>query len=53
MSLDSNTEWKHVRHIPESDSVCWWEPSKDLLKGTEVYGDPTNDTRPWSTKFEL
>ena len=38
-----------VRHVPAGKA---WHPAKDQLKGTEVYGDPSNDGVAWSIKFD-
>ena len=29
-----------------------WHPATDHLAGTEVYGVPSDDASPWSTKFD-
>jgi len=41
-----------VRNFPVYDLVCWWDQHKDKLNGTEVYGDPNDDTKPWAVKFD-
>ena len=40
--------WRHVRHVPAGNT---WHPATDQLKGTDVYGDSTNDGVAWSKKF--
>ena len=42
------TNWTRVRHVPAGNS---WHPARDLLNGTEEYGDPSDDTKPWSVKW--
>ena len=41
--------WKKVRFLPTGWDI--WHPSLDKLKGTDSYGDPTNDLLPWSIPF--
>ena len=41
--------WQHVRHVPQGPA---WHPAKDLMRGTEVYGEPENEGEPWSIKFD-
>jgi len=43
--------WTQVRHIPAPDSVCWWAPHKDLMEGTEVYGEKNDHSSAWSITF--
>ena len=52
--------WMHVRHIPskesrqESDGKVENEEVKyDRLSGTEAYGQPDDDTKPWARKFPV
>ena len=37
-----------VRHVPQSSK---WHKATDLLKGTEVYGDPQDMTKEWSVSW--
>lgn len=41
-------DWLHVRHLPPGDT---WHPATDHLVGTAVYGDKTDDSKPWSIHF--
>ena len=42
------TCWRLVRHLPPSDS---WHPATDRLAGTETYGNPNDNSAPWSVTF--
>ena len=41
--------WQHVRHVPGGES---WHPATDQMRGTDVYGDPTDKTKPFSIKWD-
>ena len=41
--------WKLVRHVPASAKA--WHPATDQLRGTDVYGDPSNPNTAWSITF--
>ena len=41
--------WELVRHIPAS--LPGWDPAKDRLQGTEVYGDPSDNSTAWAINF--
>ena len=41
--------WTRVRHIPQRD---FWYEGDDNLEGTDVRGDPNNNTASWSIDFE-
>jgi len=43
--------WRHVKHIPSTGAG--WDAAKDCFSGTEVYGEPSDNTQAWSIKFEL
>ena len=47
------TEWKHIRHIPEYELMCWRGMGDDTLKGNEAYGDPSDGAKPWALEFEI
>jgi hypothetical protein len=40
--------WKLVRHVPAGSR---WHPARDQLRGTQVYGNPRHNSRPWSIRF--
>ena len=45
--MSANTcDWKKVRHLPNGSRT--WHKAVDQLKGTEVYGDPTDVSAEWS-----
>ena len=46
---ESKLKWTRVRHVPAGNT---WHPSKDYLVGTEEYGDPKDDTKAWSIKWD-
>jgi len=46
--IESN--WRRVRHVPQGDT---FHSATDDLKGTDVYGNPEDDSQPWSIKFKL
>ena len=37
-----------VRHQP---ALATWGPATDQLAGTDVFGDPSDNSKPWSIKF--
>lgn len=41
--------WKKVRHTAKGNK---WGPATDLLKGSQAYGDPKDDSKHWSIKFD-
>ena len=41
--------WTRVRHVPTGNT---FHLASDGLDGTEEYGDPSNDTQPWSIKWD-
>merc|ERR1711990_806955 len=41
-------DWEMVRHQPKGSK---WGPATDQLAGTDVYGNPDDDSKPWSVKF--
>jgi len=44
-------EWKRVRHVPEGNS---WHPVNDDLRGNaRPYGNPLDDSKPWSLQWKL
>lgn len=40
--------WKKVRHTPKGRK---WGPATDLLSGSQAYGNPKDDSKSWSLKF--
>merc|ERR1712038_1762123 len=46
----SGEGWVRVRHIPEGNT---WHPVNDNLMGTAEYGDPQDDTQPWSLPWSV
>ena len=42
--------WRKVRHIPGTAAA--WHTAADDLAGTAEYGDPDDDSQPWSIKFD-
>ena len=42
--------WQEVRSLPKDWGT--WNPAKDGLAGTEVYGDSADDSLPWSVQFD-
>merc|ERR1711877_12289 len=48
---DITDGWKKVRHVPQGET---WHPVNDNLKGTALpYGDPSDDSQPWSLQWNL
>jgi len=45
----SSQSWTQVRHVPFGNE---WHPATDNLAGTDVYGDPNNDSLAWSINFK-
>ena len=43
-------KWIKVRHLP--NGVRTWHPAFDLLAGSAVYGDPSDDAVAWSIQFD-
>ena len=43
-------KWDQVRNIPPT--LSGWDPANDLLKGTEQYGDPEDDSQAWAKPFD-
>jgi len=43
-------DWVKVRHVPASYGA--WHPATDNLNGSEAYGDKTDDSQPWSIRFD-
>ncbi len=41
--------WTRVRHVPSGTT---WHPATDHLAGTDVYGDPDDESGAWSINFE-
>ena len=39
-----------MRHVPQGST---WHPATDDLRGTQEYGDPEDDSRPWSVLWTL
>ena len=49
--MSANTcDWKKVRHLPNGSRT--WYKAVDQLRGTEVYGDPTDVSAEWSIQFD-
>ena len=42
--------WTKVRHLPNGQRT--WFKAADFLRGTEVYGSPTDDSAEWSIQFD-
>ena len=42
--------WQKVRHIPHNNGM--WFPTHDRLKGWEEFGDPEDDSKPWSIRYD-
>ena len=47
--LKDKAAWTRVRHVPAGNT---FHPAKDLLNGTEEYGNPSDDTKAWSIKWD-
>ena len=33
--------------------MCWWHPAKDTLDSNLVYGNPKDETKPFSVQFDV
>ena len=49
MTID-NCGWIKVRHLP--NGIKKWHPATDLMRGSDVYGDQTDNSIAWSIKFD-
>ena len=45
-----NKNWILVRSLPPGQTT--WNPTTDNLVGNDVYGDPSDQSDPWSVKFD-
>lgn len=41
--------WELVRHQP---ALTQWGPATDQLSGSDVFGDSSDDSQPWTVKFD-
>lgn len=42
--------WQRVRHTAVNG--IQWGPFRDLLTGSEIIGDPTDDSQSWTIQFD-
>ena len=46
------SSWQQVRYVPNHINN-WSSSVEDQLLGTEVYGDPTDNSQPWAVAFDI
>jgi len=46
----TESNWKKVRHVPQGEL---FHPGNDNLMGTNLYGNPEDDSQAWSIKWKL